>query len=207
MSLEENMLRSTQGQQSMAGGNVGLPGRAGLAAALARAVDRGRIDIVFDATHDSGTERSWSPAYNAFFPTAHEAQHRDFLMPKSSLLSPPPAASTAPGKGATAAPAPKKAKLSHEKRASQVLDGMRLAQQRHDDRAHGRRRRLADIKASLEARGRPLQVRVELREGGAARAAGAGTADVVQVAAAVHPPALGYERAWSGARVCACVRV
>jgi len=152
---------------------VGLPGRAGLAAALARAVDRGRIDIVFDATHDSGTERSWSPAYNAFFPTAHEAQHRDFLMPKSSLLSPPPAASTAPGKGATAAPAPKKAKLSHEKRASQVLDGMRLAQQRHDDRAHGRRRRLADIKASLEARGRPLQVRVELREGGAARAAGA----------------------------------
>ena len=35
----------------------------------------------------------------------------------------------------------------------------------------------------------------------------AGTADVVQVAAAVHPPALGYERAWSGARVCACVRV
>ena len=37
-----------------------------------------------------------------------------FLMPKSSSLSPPPAASTAPGKGATAAPAPKKAKVSHE---------------------------------------------------------------------------------------------
>ena len=37
-----------------------------------------------------------------------------FLMPKSSSLSPPPPASTAPGKGATAAPAPKKAKVSHE---------------------------------------------------------------------------------------------
>ena len=37
-----------------------------------------------------------------------------FLMPKSSSLSPPAAASTAPGKGATAAPAPKKAKVSHE---------------------------------------------------------------------------------------------
>ena len=37
----------------------------------------------------------------------------------------------------------------------------------------------------------------------------AGTADVVQVAAAVHPPALGYERAWSGpgcVRVCVCER-
>ena len=37
-----------------------------------------------------------------------------FLMPKSSSLSPPAAASTAPGKGATVAPAPKKAKVSHE---------------------------------------------------------------------------------------------
>jgi len=61
----------------MAGENVGLPGRAGLAAALARAVDRGRIDILFDATHDSGTELFWSPTYAAFFPTAAAAAAAD----------------------------------------------------------------------------------------------------------------------------------
>ena len=44
----------------MAGEVVGLPGRAGLATALARAVNRGRITVLCDATHDSGAELFWS---------------------------------------------------------------------------------------------------------------------------------------------------